>query len=333
MGILFLQFAILAALIVCAGTLLAKAADEIGRLTGLGGTLAGFFLLAGATSLPELVIDCNAAVIGAADLALGDLLGSSLFNLLILGVIDLTHRSSVRILSPISAAHALSATASIVLTGLVLVSIILPQEFEFLQIGGSLWLVAVAYMFLVRLIYYDRRIAQQLESTLEIDQPDQDKALRNNVLQFCGAAVLVLVCGPSLASVADRLAEETGLGGTFVGTIFVAMTTSLPEIITTLVAVRMGAFELAVGNVFGSNCFNIAILPIVDLFYQPGPIMQVVATNHVLTASCVIVVTAVATIGLLYRAEKRYWFFEPDALMVVMLSVLSLAAIMLFNGM
>ena len=97
MGILFLQFTILAALIVCAGTLLAKAADEIGRLTGLGGTLAGFFLLAGATSLPELVIDCNAAVIGAADLALGDLLGSSLFNLLILGVIDLTHRSSVRL--------------------------------------------------------------------------------------------------------------------------------------------------------------------------------------------------------------------------------------------
>jgi cation:H+ antiporter len=138
MAMLVLQFAILALLIVGAGTLLCRTADEIGRLTSLGRTLAGFFLLAGATSLPELAIDCNAALIEAADLALGDLLGSSIFNLIILGVIDLTHRNSVRILSPISAAHALSATASIVLTGLVLVSIMPPNDPEFLRVGTSL---------------------------------------------------------------------------------------------------------------------------------------------------------------------------------------------------
>ena len=329
---LILQFAVLALLIVAAGTLLASSADRIGRLTGLGGTLAGFLLLAGATSLPELVIDCNAASIGAADLAVGDLLGSSIFNLLILGFIDLVHRSSNRILSPVSAAHALSATTSIALTGIVLMSILLRIDLELLGIGVGPWLVAVTYLLSVRLVYFDQRMAESVEPDVESSEPVVGMSLRRSVVTFASAALAVLVCGPLLAHVGDRLAEESGLGGTFVGTIFVALSTSLPEIITTLTAVRMGAFELAAGNIFGSNCFNMAILPAVDFFYEPGPIMLAVETTHAVTACCVIVVSALAVMGLLYRVEKRYWLVEPDALLVVLLSITSLITIALLNG-
>lgn len=332
MASLAIQFTVLALLIVAAGTLLATSADQIGRRTGIGRTLAGFFLLAGATSLPELVIDCHAAMIEAVDLALGDLLGSSIFNLLILGVIDLAHRSKVRILSPVSAAHALSAIASIVLTGIVLMSLLLPFHYEVLGIGVGLWLVGLSYLFTVRLILFDQRLAHISEPIAESEEVSSKMTLRRSMLQFCGAAILVLVCGPLLARAADRLAEQSGLGGTFVGTIFVALSTSLPEIITTLVAVRMGAYELAAGNIFGSNCFNMAILPFVDFFYELGPITQAVSATHAVTASCVILVTAVATMGLLYRVERRYWLFEPDALMVVLLAVSSLVAIMFLNG-
>ena len=143
---LALQFVVLAIIIIAAGTLLALSADRIGEQTDLGGTLAGFLLLAAATSLPELVVDCNAASIGAADLAVGDLLGSSIFNLLILGVIDLLHRRPVRILSSVSAAHALSAITSIVLTGIVVISILIHPRSEFLRICVANWLVVAAYL-------------------------------------------------------------------------------------------------------------------------------------------------------------------------------------------
>jgi cation:H+ antiporter len=122
------------------------------------------------------------------------------------------------------------------------------------------------------------------------------------------------------------------LGGTFVGTALIALTTSLPEIITTFAAVRMGAFEMAAGNIFGSNCFNMAIVPIVDLFYRPGPILQAVEPTHAITACSVIIVTGLATMGLLYRVEKRYWLLEPDALLVMLLSAASLVAITLLGG-
>ena len=102
-----IQFLICAAVIIVAGTFLSKYADAIAELTGLGRLLIGSVLLAGATSLPELTVDISAVRLGAVDLAVGDLLGSSLMNLLILAVVDLSYYSRGRMLSKQAAAHAL----------------------------------------------------------------------------------------------------------------------------------------------------------------------------------------------------------------------------------
>jgi cation:H+ antiporter len=83
---------------------------------------------------------------------------------------------------------------------------------------------------------------------------------------------------------------------------------------------------LAVGNVLGSTAFNMALLFAVDLFY-PGPLLANVGIQHVLTAICVVVVVCAATLSLLYRAERRYWFIEPDAALVVLLIAISLGLI------
>ena len=332
MTILIVQFLVLAAIIVAGGTLLAKTADRIGQLTGLGGSLAGFLLLASATSLPELVIDAQAAWLDAADLAIGDLLGSSLFNLLILGVIDLTHRRPMRILSSVSAAHALSAATSIVLTSIILLSMLVRAPGELLGIGVGPWAIGIVYLFSVRLIYIDQKAAASSVVVAENSAAVGSGSLKTYVLAFAGGTLLVLLCGPLLVRVADALAIESGLGGTIIGTTFVALTTSLPEITTTLTAVRLGAYSLAAGNIFGSNCFNIAILPIVDLCYRPGPVLHSVSPNHAITATAVILITGIAMMGLLYRAKKRYWLVEPDALLVVVLAVAALALIIAVNG-
>jgi cation:H+ antiporter len=134
------------------------------------------------------------------------------------------------------------------------------------------------------------------------------------------------MAGPRLAHTADELAELTGLGRTFFGTVFVAGITSLPEVVTTIEALRLGARDMAVGNVFGSNAFNM-IIPAVGDIASGHPILTVASDTHLITAAAVILVTSVAVLGLLYRAEKRHWFIEPDASLMVVLILGALALI------
>ena len=320
-----LQFLGLAGVIIVAGTFLAKYADAIGELTGLGGSLAGIVLLASATSLPELAVDCSAAWMGAEDLAVGTLFGSSLFNLLILAAFDLSFRSRGRMLSPMAAAHALSATMSMVLTAIALLGILLAKAGFPLRIGqfpigvGSM-LIGVSYLALMRLVYFDQQYAMQREKhegTAET-APPLKLSLKAAIIGYVVTTLIILVCGPLLARTADHIASISGLGRTFIGTTLVALSTSLPEIVTTLSALRMGAVDLAIGNVFGSNSFNMTILLAVD-FFSGEPVLSIVSFTHAVSAAMVLLCTAVAISSLLYRPEKRLWIIEPDAALMALL--------------
>ena len=118
------QFVLLAGAVAIAGSLLARSADRIAEATGLGRLLVGSLLLAGVTSLPELSVDIAAIRSGFVDLAAGDLLGSSLMNLLILAAVDLSVRSGKKMLSREGAAHALSAILCIAVTSLAGLAIV-----------------------------------------------------------------------------------------------------------------------------------------------------------------------------------------------------------------
>lgn len=321
-----IHFLVLAGLIVVAGMYLARFADQLGIITGLGSSMAGLILLATATSLPELAIGCNAALIPAPDLAVGDLLGSSLFNLLILATIDLLDRNSGRMFSRIAAAHALSAIASILLTALVLLFLIVEVPWPLSRIGPGSVAVLCAYLAGLRLIYNDQQVGPSEEAMLEREATKHPVSWKTAVGGFGAATLVILIVSPLLARTADEMSISTGLGGTFVGTVFVAMATSLPEVSTTYSAVRMGARDMAVGNVFGSNAFNMTALFGVDLFYD-GSLLEAASPTHAVTATTVIIVTAVATMGLLYRAERRFWIIEPDAALVILLILGSLALV------
>lgn len=317
------QFLASAAVIVVAGSALTRCGDATAKLTGLGGLLVGAILVAAATSLPEVLVDINAVVReGLPDLALGDLLGSSLVNLLILAGIDFAGRSRGRMLSRMSAAHALSATMAILLTAMVAAAILVPFECEILGIGTGVWAIAVVYVLGVRMTFFDQRYAAQVAGE-KLPPPEvagRRLSLKAAISGFVGSAAAIFVAAPYLANAAGRIAGLTGAGSTFIGSTLVAFSTSLPELVTMLAAVRIGAYDLAVGNIFGSNAFNMVILLPVDIAH-PGCVLADVSQAHVITALAVIVVTAVAVLGILYHAEKRIWFVEPDALLVVLLVV------------
>jgi cation:H+ antiporter len=323
-----LQFGGTAAVIVVAGSFLTRFTDRIAHLTGLGRTLAGMLLLAVATSLPETTIGANAALIGAVDLTAGDVLGSSLMNLLILAVLDLTHYSRGRMLSYTAAAHALGGGAAIIMTALVLLFLLVrPGWSLFGWVGVEAFVLIAGCAFCIRLLYAQQRVAATQEQARgDRDAEPMAYSLRGAIVGYLVAAAAIFVAAPFLARSADRLAEQSGLGGTFVGTTLVALSTSLPEVVTTFAAVRRGAFDLAIGNIFGSNVFNMVILAGVDLF-QAGPLFGALSPVHAMTAAWVILITAVAVMGQLYHAERRYWLLEPDAALVILLILIALSSV------
>ncbi len=328
MTLLIVEFLAAAAVIVVAGTFLTRYGDAIGERTGMGRTLAGLVLLATATSLPELAVDCNLARLGEANLAIGDLLGSSLINLLILASLDLFHRGPNRMLSRMAAAHALSAVMSIAMTALCLLFLLTKFEYTIAGVGLGPIALGIAYVMGLRLVYFDQQYAlSQQASPAEVrEQLDELPTLKRAIFGYVAATSVILIAAPFLASAAEGLAKATGLGGTLIGTTLVAFSTSMPELVTSIAAVRMGAYDLAVGNVFGSNTFNMVILLPVDGFFG-GSLLASASTTHAVTATCVMLTTSVAVLGLLYRPERRYWFIEPDALAIIAIVLMSLGLI------
>jgi cation:H+ antiporter len=178
------------------------------------------------------------------------------------------------------------------------------------------------------MIFYDQRVAAQhaQEEGHDVMVPAGRLKLWQAIVGFLVAAAVIVITGPFMAHAADELAELTGLGGTFVGTTLVALCTSLPELVASITAVRMGAFDLAVGNVFGSNAFNMVLLFPLDLVHA-GPVLAAVSPNHAITALATVVVTSVAIMGQLYQVEKRIRFIEPDAALVILLVIAALAGL------
>ena len=322
---LILQFVLLACVIVIAGTFLARCADRIAEVTKLGRSLAGLVLLAGATSLPELAVGWSAVKIGAVDLAVGGFIGSSLFNLLILAMLDLLTRTRGSMLSRTAASHALAAIGSMLLTTIALLSLLVRNDGVVLRIGIGSWAIILAYLFSLRLIYHDSLTAAESAPPQE---PEAPLPWRSAVIGYVTAAAAIFLASPLLAQSAEDLADVTGLGRTFFGTVFIACVTSLPEAVTTLAAIRLGTVNMAIGNIFGSNAFNVFLLGIAD-FAHPRSLFTMASQAHAVTATCVILVTAVATSSLLYRAEKRWWVIEPDALLITILIIGSLVLVYL----
>lgn len=326
MAIAITQFTVSALVIIIAGVYLSKFADEIAERTGLGRLLVGSVLLAGATSLPELSVDIAAVRSGMPDLAVGDLMGSCLFNLLILAILDLSTYSRGKMLSRQAARHALSGNVSIALLAVVSLCLLSKAALgssQLVEISLGFWLIVIGYIFGVRLVYLDQKASRREAVALAPSAHESKPGLLYPALGFLAAAAVIVIAGPFLAKAAGTIAEMSGLGKSFVGSTLVAFSTSLPELVASLAAIRMGAHDLAIGNVFGSNAFNMLLLVPLDLVYD-GPLLGAVSTSHAITGVAAILATTIVVVGQLYQVEGRKRLIEPDAWLVLIVIVGSL---------
>lgn len=319
-------FLLSAAVIVYAGTKLAHNGDRIAALTGLGGLWIGVVLMAGATSLPEIFTDVSAALMNAPDLAAGDLFGSNMANMLILGLIDLMHRQK-RVWQQATIDHALSAGLAIFLTGLAAFMVLYGSDVKHGGIGLGSMLLLLLYTFGMRLIFWQEKSRwRQREQELVVEQQSAEQPtptstrleLRRVSIGFAVSALALLAAAPFLAGSANAIAEQSGISTTFIGTALLGITTSLPELVTAIAAVRLGAFDLAVGNLFGSNAFNMAAFFFVDVAYGSGPLFNSVSDAHAMTALWSILLMSTALMGIIYRVEKRYMLIEPDSFVIIL---------------
>jgi cation:H+ antiporter len=120
------------------------------------------------------------------------------------------------------------------------------------------------------------------------------------------ASLAIVGSGIWLAIIGDELATATGWGATFVGSLFLAATTSLPELVVSITALRLGAIDMAIANILGSNMLNMGIvIASVDLFYRHGSIFSASSTGHVFTAAIAVLMTLIVIAGLTLRPQKK----------------------------
>lgn len=325
---IWIQFLATALVIVVAGVHLARYGDVLGEKTGLGRSWVGVVLLAATTSLPELFTGFGATALAALpNIAVGDVLGSCMFNLLILSFMDAIQPEPLS--TRAHQGHALSIGFGLVLIGIAGFGLLAGSQLLAVGwIGLSSPALILVYFVSMRVIFTHEQHRRARE-TQEVAEELQYAAipLRTAILHYTGAAVLVVGAALWLPRLGAELARQTGLGEAFVGSLFIAITTSLPEIAVSLAAVRIGAIDLGIGNVLGSNLFNLLILGLDDVFYRQGPLLAGADASHSVAIVAVVIMNALFLIGLTYRVmTKRFAVaWDTGAIAAVYVAAVSLA--------
>lgn len=303
--IIWAQFLLCVGLIGVAGLRLISYGDAIAELTGLSRGWIGLILVATVTSLPELVTGLSAVTLAAApDIAIGDALGSCVFNLAILAFVDAVYRKDP-VYAIASRGHILPAGFGVILLTVVAVILLLSAQDLMPQIGH----VSMGSVVLVVLYALSMKVMYAVEQRHH--EPAKPKTtplgLKEALTGYGLASIVIVGSGIWLPLLGVELARIMGWSHSFVGTLFVAMATSVPELATTIGALRIGAIDLAIGNLLGSNLFDILIIALDDIAYQQGALYENVSSLHILSALMASTMTGTVIMALIYRPASRVW--------------------------
>ena len=310
---IWFKFVLCLAIILFAGTKLARYGDVIAEKTGLGRIWIGLLLIAVITTMPELVTSVSSVALvspPSPDLALGTLFGSCLFNLSILALLDILHRSTPA-LTEASPRHITSAGWGILLIAIAAGGILAGARFSGLTLG---WvgipsiIILVVYLAGMRRMFLSER-SHQLPAAKADSLLYEEIPARITYVKFALAAAAVIGAGIWLSFIGDEIAGVTGWGASFVGSLFLAITTSAPELVVAITALRIGAIDMAVADVLGANMLDLAVIFPVDLFYIQGSVLSTVSCSHLVTAAVVVVMNLLVIAALRVRQRRKTFRF------------------------
>jgi len=305
--LIWLKFAICLAVILFAGTKLARYGDVIAEKTGLGRIWIGVVLIAFVTTIPELVTSVSSvALVHSPDLALGTLLGSCCFNLSILALLDILH-SRTPVLSVASPRHIITGGWGALLIAIAAVGILAGHRLPFLTLG---WVgipsIVILILYLVGMWWiFSRERGQRLDAAPITSNQYDEWTTRTVGIRFALAAAAVVGASIWLSFIGDEIGSTTGWGSTFVGSMFLAICTSAPELVVAITALRIGAVDLAVADILGANMLDMAMIVPVDLAQSQGFVLSSVSSDQLIVASVAVAMTLLAIAGLRFPRSRK----------------------------
>jgi cation:H+ antiporter len=333
-------FCVGAALIWWAGVRVERLTDAIASRTGIGSAFAGLVLLAAATSLPEVATTATAVLRGNVDLAVHNLLGGVAFQVVVLAIADMAGRRGPLTAFAPSFSLLMQGVGLVLMLGVAIAGLLLAGRSASTVPVGPLTLGLYPAVLLLPILYllvgWATYRAQQAPRWRPVGAPGGDaesgppSAGNRSVLRltvaFSGSAAVILAGGWLSATVADVLVDQTGLPSGFVGATLLAAATSLPEVSTTVSAVRDGDAVLAVSNIFGSNAFDVSLLALVGVM-AAGAFGRGPWVSPVFAAALGIVLTCVYLAGILGHTRRSVGRVGFDSAAVVVVYLAAMAAL------
>jgi cation:H+ antiporter len=326
-----LVFIVSAVFVWMAGTRLAHYADAIARKTGIGRAFLGLVLLGGVTSLPEMTVAVTATMSGVPALTVNDVLGSAAINVLILALADAAIGRRALTSQPGSPTVLLQAILSMVLLCAVIAPSITGDRVV-LGMGGWSWVMLGLYLAAIGMLAKSQGLqswipqgGQHAQDAQTDSQGSEARSLRRLIGGTAVAGAVILAAGFCLAKAGEGLANQTGLGTSFFGAVFLGLATSLPEVSTVLASVRMRQYEMAMADVFGTNLFNVTIIVLVDALHPGQPVLLEAGRFSAFAAWLALLLTAVFLIGIIERRDRTIGRLGIDSLAALALYVAGLA--------
>ena len=330
-------FAAAAASVWIAGTRLTGFLNAIADLTGLGKAFTGMLFLGGITSLPEVAAVSTSAAIGNAPLALNNLIGTSSVNLVLLAVADIIYGRGALTAVAAKPATLMQGVLSMFLSASVAIFAAAGDVSLGLFGAGSMALVIAAVAALWTASRFEQRHVWEV---VKEDQPNaaaaaandepspySDWPLRKLVTASAIGGAVILVSGVALATAADEVSTRTGIGSAMIGFVFVAMSTALPEISSVTAAIRIRQYDMAVGDIFGTNLFNLGLIFLADLIYRGEPVLEIAGTFEVVGALLAVLMTGIFLVGLLRRGSGSIFRMGYDSLVALVVFGLGLTVL------
>lgn len=320
------------AVLLTAGVKFTRVVDEIADRTDLGEALAGAVLLGAATSIPGLITTITGAAEGDAGFALSNALGGIAAQTTFLVLADMIYRRTNLEHAAASLPNILQAAILIALVGVVLMATAGP-DVDVLGVNPATLALVVVYAYGLGLVRRAKDapmwMPESTDETVE-DEPDPDASqtpIGRLWLWFGALAAAVAFVGYAIGQSGLTVARETGLSGSVVGAVFTSVITSLPELVTVLTAVRIGALTLGVSNIVGGNTFDVLFVAAADIAFRGGSIYHAADRQSLFVMALTVVLTAMLIAGLLTRERRHIGFEGVSILATYAVGVVALVAI------
>ncbi|WLR60105.1 sodium:calcium antiporter [Guptibacillus hwajinpoensis] len=296
-------------------TRLAMYGDAISEKTKTSSAFMGI-IIGAAISLPELTSSVTAIAIDSPDLAIGNLLGSNLFNLLALAVLDMVYRRE-QIMGQTDIGSKLYIYLVIVMTLIVVAGLSLTLPASIYHIGYSSIILVLVYFAGVKWI--NKLTEEKVKRRSRKNEKYGEFSYQKVLTMFILSAVGIMIVGTVLTLTADRIAESTGLGASFVGSFLVGASTSLPDAVSVATALKLKNYSMGITSLLGSNAFNIMLLSFTDAIYLKTNLFRHASMSNIVTTVSSIVVVLVILYSITRKQKRSTLFYMVPSTLIVLI--------------